>query len=363
MYLQIKNLSKRLSGKQILENLNLEIREGELFAFLGPSGSGKTTLLNCILGILQPDEGQILLEGTDITHKPSNERNIGMVFQNYSLFPNMNVYQNIEFPLLASQNKSILDLFYSKMTIKKNNRNSKVVEEALETVKMTKHSKKFPDQLSGGEQQRVALARALVFNPKLLCLDEPLSAIDKNLRFQLQNDIRALQKKLSKTMLYVTHDQSEAFLLSDRIAILKDGKILQIGTPEELYYRPQNEFIALFLGECNIFHIKEIKTEGDRKSIITSTGIEFFSDTSIPSNKNLLAIRPESFSFLDSNSSINCVNGIVSNKIFVNGSYKYDIYLISNEKIIVISNSSEKVQPLIGEQINIAYNPNTFIII
>lgn len=362
MFLEIQNVSKSFSGKQILKGIQLSIMEGELFTFLGPSGSGKTTLLNCILGIHYPEEGEIILEGNSIVKKPSNERNIGMVFQNYSLFPNMTVYQNIEFPLLASQNKSLTDIIFSKIIPSKQKSNEAIVLEALELVKMEKHANKFPNQLSGGEQQRVALARALVFNPNLLCLDEPLGAIDKNMRYQLQLEIRDLQKRLSKTMLYVTHDQSEAFLLSDRIAIMHEGNILQVGTPEDLYYHPQNEFIALFLGDCNIFRIKEILSEDNQFRIKTEGQTTLLIDKHPGSPKELLGIRPESFTLHnDRNPDLNVLEGKIISRTFINGSYKYIIKLNQEEKITFTTNVDLKYAPQIGENVKLKYNSKSFI--
>lgn len=236
-YLELVNLTVCYGKLKAIDNLSLGIEKEELFTFLGPSGSGKSTILLTIAGFLNPSQGKIILEGDDITDIPANKRNVGMVFQSYVLFPHMTVFGNIAFPLkvrkrgykgIRNKIKNLLKLF------------------GLEGLE-----RRYPNELSGGEQQRVALARALSFEPKILLLDEPLGSLDKKLREYMQIEIKRLQKDLKTTVLHVTHDQSEALTISDRIAILRNGKIEQIGSPENIYKNPETEFVANFIGESN----------------------------------------------------------------------------------------------------------------
>ncbi|NYT76932.1 ABC transporter ATP-binding protein [Alcaligenaceae bacterium] len=237
----LRNLAKTYGKLTVLRDIDLSIEPGEFITFLGPSGSGKTTTLNLIAGFLQPDKGEILLDGKDLTWIPAYKRGIGVVFQSYALFPHMTVAENIAYPLL--QRRPRPDRAYI----------ADRVNAVLDLVHMREYADRRPDQLSGGQQQRVALARAVVFEPQLLLLDEPLGALDKRLRESLQLELRRLHRELGVTIIFVTHDQDEAMTLSDRIAVFRDGAIEQIGTPEELYNYPASEFVATFLGDSNIF--------------------------------------------------------------------------------------------------------------
>ncbi|HEY0295869.1 MAG TPA: ABC transporter ATP-binding protein [Bordetella sp.] len=232
--LGIQAVSKRYGAFQALDGVSLDVRQGEFLTLLGPSGSGKTTLLMSIAGFIQPDAGRLTLGGRDITRAAPEKRNFGMVFQGYALFPNMNVSENVRFPL--------------SMRAEKGAQADKKVAGALELVGLADKGKRYPRELSGGQQQRVALARAIVFQPHLLLLDEPLSALDTQLRGQLQSELKRLHRTVGLTFIYVTHDQGEALSMSDRIAVMKDGRIEQTGTPQALYDRPGNRFVAEFLG-------------------------------------------------------------------------------------------------------------------
>jgi ABC-type Fe3+/spermidine/putrescine transport system ATPase subunit len=219
--------------------VSLDIAEGEFVTFLGPSGSGKSTTLYAIAGFLEPTRGDVLLEGRSILGVPSNKRNIGMVFQRYTLFPHMSVLENIAFPL--------------KMRGIPRAEREERARTALATVRLAQHGDRRPAQLSGGQQQRVALARAIVYRPQVLLMDEPLSALDKNLREEMQIEIKHLQRELGITVIFVTHDQSEALTMADRIAVLNHGVLQQVGAPRELYDRPATEFMAGFIGESNFW--------------------------------------------------------------------------------------------------------------
>jgi spermidine/putrescine ABC transporter ATP-binding subunit len=226
-------------GVAALAGVDLAIRPGELLTLLGPSGSGKTTLLKVIAGFEPPDKGQVALAGRDITALAPAKRNIGMVFQHYALFPHMSAAENIAFPL------SMRGLARASIQDK--------VTSVLALVGLAGYGERLPRQLSGGQQQRVALARAIVFDPALLLLDEPFGALDRKLRAQMQVEVKSLQRRLGVTTLFVTHDQEEALVLSDRIAVMNEGRIAQIGTAEDLYRRPTNRFVAEFVGEANLF--------------------------------------------------------------------------------------------------------------
>lgn len=239
--IRIRGLGKSYKSLQVLHDVNLDIAPGEFVTLLGPSGSGKTTTLNLIAGFLDPDHGEIFLDDKDLTAIPAYKRGIGVVFQNYALFPHMTVAGNITYPL--QQRRPVM----TKEEI------SRRVDQVLKLVHMTEYADRRPDQLSGGQQQRVALARAVVFEPKLLLLDEPLGALDKRLREGLQMELRRIHRELGVTIIFVTHDQDEALTLSDRIVVFRQGAIEQIGTPSELYNHPRTEFAATFLGDSNIF--------------------------------------------------------------------------------------------------------------
>lgn len=235
--LEIKNISKQFDQTKVLNTVSLKIKQGELFVLLGPSGCGKTTLLRLIGGIETPDSGEILLSGQRIDHKSPHQRSIHTVFQNYALFPHLNVWENIAFgPKVQKTPKDKINT---------------IVAEALNTVRMGSFSKKMPDQLSGGQKQRVALARALVNRPQILLLDEPLSALDQKLRAEMQKELIALQRQLNITFIFVTHDQEEAMAMADRICIMNNGEVQQIGSGSELYQNPSNHFVAGFFGFSN----------------------------------------------------------------------------------------------------------------
>jgi putative spermidine/putrescine transport system ATP-binding protein len=237
--LSLRGVSKLYGDVVAVHDVDLEVRPGEFVTLLGPSGSGKTTTLRIIAGFTQPDVGTVVLDGEDLTKVPPHRRGVGMVFQNYALFPHMTVAGNIAFPLEMRR-------------VPKADR-AKLVEEALRLVRLEGLGDRYPRQLSGGQQQRVALARALVFHPSLLLMDEPLGALDKKLREALQLEVMRVSHQLGLTVVYVTHDQEEALVMSDRIAVYSHGRIAQIGTGEELYERPASLFVADFIGESNIF--------------------------------------------------------------------------------------------------------------
>ncbi len=237
-FLELTDVQKRFGEFVAVEDFNLAAERGEFISFLGPSGCGKTTTLRMIAGFEQPTAGRIALEGADITDRPPNKRNVGMVFQSYALFPNMTVADNIGFGLKVRKRPS--------------DQIRKRVDELLELINLPEKGSRYPYQLSGGQQQRVALARALAFEPQVLLLDEPLSALDAKIRVALRQEIRSIQRQLGITTVYVTHDQEEALSLSDRVVVMSEGRIEQVGTPFEIYNFPTTAFVASFVGTLNI---------------------------------------------------------------------------------------------------------------
>jgi putative spermidine/putrescine transport system ATP-binding protein len=240
--LEAMSVCKRYGATQALNDINIEVVAGEFLTLLGPSGSGKTTFLMAVAGFVDLDSGTLKLNGADITNVPAESRGFGMVFQGYALFPHLSVAENISFPLQIRKCGAI----------ERNRR----VNDILDMVGLSSHRNKRPQQLSGGQQQRVALARALVYSPSLLLLDEPFSALDKNLRVQMHAEIRRIHREIGTTFIFVSHDQAEALALSDRIAIFDQGCLQQIGQPQDLYERPANRFCAQFLGQLNVFPLE-----------------------------------------------------------------------------------------------------------
>ncbi len=295
-YVEFLALQKTYDGTSlVVRDLNLKIRRGEFLTLLGPSGSGKTTTLMMLAGFESPTDGRIFLDGVSIESKPPHLRDIGMVFQNYALFPHMTVRQNVAFPLEVRRRPA------AEIAEK--------VAHALRTVRLNGFEDRRPAQLSGGQQQRVALARALVFEPKLVLMDEPLGALDKQLREQMQVEIKHLHERLGITMVYVTHDQAEAMTMSDRIAVFNDGRIQQLDTAEGLYERPINSFVAQFIGENNRLAGRVLSREGSRCRVALDNGPEVSAlAVNIDGERTRLSIRPE-------RAAINPAPGSVDNEL------------------------------------------------
>ncbi len=280
--IKIDSISKSFDGVEVLKNINFEIMDGEFFSILGGSGCGKTTLLRMIAGFIEADEGRIYLGNKDITTLSPDKRDVNTIFQTYALFPHLTIYENIAFPLrLKNTPKNKVDI---------------EVKKYLEMVRLSEHANKLPNQLSGGQKQRVAIARALINKPKVLLLDEPLSALDAKLRQHMLIELDNIHEEVGITFIFVTHDQQEALSVSDRIAVMKDGEIQQIGTPNEIYEQPANEYIARFIGETNFIQGKVTELE-DNFGYIDSTEygkIKFERDKEVKIGSHIkLTIRPE----------------------------------------------------------------------
>ncbi len=282
--LSFQNISKRFDKTVVVPDLTLEIAEGELFFLLGPSGCGKTTCLRMVAGFYQPDGGQLLFGSRPMNHVPPHQRNTGMVFQNYALWPHLSVKGNVEYGLKVRK-------------IAKPER-EKRVQDALEMVRLGSLGDRYPSQLSGGQQQRVALARALVIRPDVLLLDEPLSNLDAQLRLEMRAEIKRLHHETGTTALYVTHDQEEALSIADRVAVLKDGLLMQVGAPRDLYRHPGNRFVAEFIGETNFLPAKITEVGAEMLQIETPAGkiIAARPASNWSVNQQVFAsIRPESW--------------------------------------------------------------------
>jgi putative spermidine/putrescine transport system ATP-binding protein len=285
-FIELAGVTKSYDGRtKAVDNISLTVDQGEFITFLGPSGSGKTTTLMMLAGFEEPDVGQIMLAGKNITHTRSWKRNIGVVFQNYALFPHMTVGRNVSFSL--------------RMRKVPREQAEQRTAKVLDLVGLDTFADRYPRQLSGGQQQRVALARGLVFEPDVLLLDEPLGALDKNLREQMQVELRRIHREIGITMIYVTHDQSEAMTLSDRVVVFHNGQIEQSGPPIELYDSPRTRFVAQFIGDSNLLEAADVNESENRVTVphLGTVGVNRF-NKSATSQRRYLLIRPEEISLI-----------------------------------------------------------------
>jgi spermidine/putrescine ABC transporter ATP-binding subunit len=315
--LNLVGLSKRYGSAVAVEDLSLEVKSGEFVTLLGPSGSGKTTTLGMIAGFIEPDKGEIYLDGTRVTMAPPYRRGLGVVFQNYALFPLLNVFENLAFPLRVRR-QPLAEI-------------RRRVARTLELVGLAGYADRMPRQLSGGQQQRVALARALVYDPPVLLMDEPLGALDKKLRERLQVEIKEIQSRLGVTVIYVTHDQEEALVMSDRIVVMNRGKIEQAGTPGELYHRSANEFVADFIGQSNLLSGTVLHTSQSECCVKVSDTLEVVvnvEDEWHDGSEGVVIVRPENINVAaGSIEAKNRFAAVVEVVAFVGDSTKYTVRL------------------------------------
>jgi putative spermidine/putrescine transport system ATP-binding protein len=326
---------------RVVDHLDLDIVRGEFLTLLGPSGSGKTTTLMMLAGFEAPTAGEILLDGRAIGRLPPHRREIGMVFQHYALFPNMTVAENVGFPL------SVRRMAKSEIAPR--------VERALGMVQLKALAHRRPTQLSGGQQQRVAVARALVYEPKLVLMDEPLGALDKQLREQMQLEIRRLHRELGVTMVYVTHDQSEALTMSDRIAVFHQGRIQQIDTPESIYERPANAFVARFIGENNRVAGTVERIDGPRCAVRVDGGAMLagtFGGALAPGEPALVSVRPEQIMLGDGPADC-AVNGTLAEAIYLGDHLRLRIAVGGMGDIVVKSHASQA--PAVGAAVRLGW--------
>jgi putative spermidine/putrescine transport system ATP-binding protein len=341
-FLELTGVQKHFGATVAVEDFNLAAERGEFVSFLGPSGCGKTTTLRMIAGFEVPTSGTIVLDGTDITYRPPNRRDVGMVFQSYALFPNMSVGDNVGFGLKVRKRPA--------------DQIRKRVQELLDLVHLGDKIGRYPYQLSGGQQQRVALARALAFEPQVLLLDEPLSALDAKIRVTLRHEIRAIQRQLGITTVYVTHDQEEALSLSDRVVVMSDGRIEQIGTPFEVYNFPTTAFVASFVGTLNVLPATVVDPGGGRLSVggqelRISRPVEARTGSIIS-----LALRPEMVSLGEGPEGSNVLRGSVADVSFLGSIVRIRIRIVEGVLVTLdVFNEPTLVLPQLEEAILISF--------
>ncbi len=336
-HLSLSNISKQFANNSVVKDFNLDVDKGEFVSFLGPSGCGKTTTLRMIAGFEIPTTGTVTLEGKDITNKAPNQRNVGMVFQAYALFPNMTVAGNIGFGLKIRREK--------KEAIQA------TVKEMLALIHLEQRGDSYPYQLSGGQQQRVALARALANHPDVLLLDEPLSALDAKIRVQLRAEIHTIQRKLGITTIYVTHDQEEALSISDRIVVMYEGKIEQVGSPFEIYNFPQTAFVASFVGTLNTTTAEVVDPAAN---LLRIDGVQLETAEDLKGtragDKVTIAIRPERFSFITQEKKANILDCQIENITFLGSVVRIQVLVGSNRFYMDTFNNPFLELPKIGDK-------------
>ncbi|MBU3154876.1 ABC transporter ATP-binding protein [Clostridium estertheticum] len=349
--LEIDNIIKKFGNQEVIKNISLKVNKGEFLTLLGPSGCGKTTTLRIIAGFEKPTSGNVLLEGVHVENKQPNDRNVNTVFQNYALFPHMNVFDNIAYGLKIRK--------VNKIEIKKR------VSEMLSLVQLEGYAKRKTDGLSGGQKQRVAIGRALINNPKILLLDEPLGALDLKLRKQMQVELKKLQKKLQITFVYVTHDQEEALNMSDRIVVMNDGIIEQIGTPEDIYERPKTKFVAGFIGESNLIKTKIKRI--DEEKISAKIGkydmnLNYKNYDNSRNKESYILIRPENIKYTREKPPIGLIATIKEHS-YIGSIIKTTIEIEGGQEIIVCDYDKKKDLIGIGSEVWMYFEPEDVVIV
>ena len=346
-FVELQNLQKTYGAHAVVHDFVLNIERGEFVSFLGPSGCGKTTTLRMVAGFEPPSAGKVFIDGKDVTNLHPSRRNVGMVFQSYALFPNLTVADNIAFGMKVAK-KPVADIRLR-------------VGEMLEMIKLPQLGNRFPYQLSGGQQQRVALARAIAVKPQVLLLDEPLSALDAKIRISLREEIRSLQRTLGITTIYVTHDQEEALSMSDRIVVMNEGKADQIGTPFEIYNRPQTRFVASFVGTLN--QLKATRLEGNLFDVDGQHVRAGVVPAGIDSAISLLALRPEAVSLTAETGRSNQLNGTIDEVHFLGSVVRIRVKFGTNTVSFDTFNSPSAPPPARGSQVALYFSPDDVLVL
>jgi len=346
-FVKFEKVDKSYDGEiLVVKDLNLDVAQGEFLTLLGPSGSGKTTILMMLAGFETPTNGEIYLEGNPISNIPPYKRGVGMVFQNYALFPHMTVYENLSFPLKVRK-------------VSKDEADKKI-NKALSMVSLTGFEVRMPGQLSGGQQQRVAVARALVFDPKLVLMDEPLGALDKNLRESMQYELKHIHESLGVTVVYVTHDQGEALTMSNRIAVFNEGKIQQLSNPDKLYEEPVNSFVAEFIGENNTFQGEVSEISGNKCSVKLGSGDEILANpisVKLKGDKTKISLRPERALINPEEKIENKFKGKIEEVIYHGDHTRIRMNLLGKSQFILkIPNSSARMDLKLGNEMIIGWH-------
>ena len=342
--LSLRGVTKRFKDTVALDSIDLDVAQGELIALLGPSGCGKTTALRIIAGLDRPDSGSVFVGGNDVSELSPNKRNMGMVFQSYSLFPNMTAAENVAFGLEMRR-------------VSRRERHNKALE-LLEMVGLPSHAKRFPHQLSGGQQQRVALARALAFEPDVLLLDEPLSALDAQVRANLREEIRRLQQETGTTTIFVTHDQEEAMAMSDRVAVMNHGRIAQIAEPTALYHFPADAFVAGFVGQMNRISSEIV---GDKVRVL-GTLVPFRKESASVSHEVVALVRPENLS-IERPTKGSSANATVRSKTFLGALTKVTLTTDEGQQITCVLPGQEAMTFHAGAKVAAKIKSETYLVL
>lgn len=372
---RIEHLHKQFNGITALEDVNLEIREGEFFALLGPSGCGKTTTMRCVAGFESPTSGKIFIGERDVSHVPANQRNCGMVFQSYALFPHLSVFENVAYSLQVRRfyqgglgtKLSVLAHMLNRKLGKVDKEIEKKVRDALDFVELGHLADRLPGQLSGGQQQRVALARALIMEPAVLLMDEPLSNLDKKLRNSMRVTIRRIQQKVGITTIFVTHDQEEAMSMADRVAVMQGGKLVQVDTPTSLYSQPASTFVADFVGSSNIFKAT-VKESGEAGTVLQLVGDGIIRSAFSTNRSEVdVIIRPESIRlFADeaqADTGDNLLEGTILMSTYLGATIRYDVQV--GQLQMEVDKTFEAGSPVLpaGTNVKLAIDPNVVVIL
>ncbi|MDZ4395162.1 ABC transporter ATP-binding protein [Cypionkella sp.] len=339
----IRDVVKTYGNFRATDQVSLDIEPGEFITLLGPSGSGKTTLLNLLAGFQRLDSGEILVDGQRIDQVPTHKRGFGMVFQSYALFPNMTVSQNVAFPLrMAGADRATTD---------------RRVAETLEIMRLSEHAQKSPSQMSGGQQQRVAIARAIVMRPKVVLMDEPLSALDRRLRESIQIEIRDLHQTIGSTILFVTHDQSEALTMSDRIAVMDAGKIIQIARPAEIYRHPKTQFVASFVGESNLIDAEILQRSGNTVTLKNRAGYVFQAESrdAASAGRVTVLVRPERITF-SNDPMANAMPATVTSALFLGETLRIEVQVDGGDRLLIrCTDLASRPLPAVGDRLHVGW--------